>query len=127
MKQAPSVIALADMEAGPPSGTLLAHIADLPEHGGKEVIFTDGPFRTSVFIQKMDENIGVFINQCPHAGTPLNMFGDKFLNLSGKKIICRTHGALFDPITGQCVRGPCKGDYLRPVAFRIEGGAIIST
>ncbi len=126
ISKAPAPLELSELEATPPPGTVIARLDDLPEHGGKEIIFTEGRFRTSIFIQKTEASLSVFLNFCPHAGTPLNMFDEKFMDLKGKHLLCRTHGALFDPGTGKCVRGPCKGKYLRPIAHHIENGEIIS-
>lgn len=125
-KGAPSPLKLSDLEGTPPAGTLLFNIADLPEHGGKEIMFTEGQSRTSIFIQKTNDTIAVFLNHCPHAGTPLNMLGDRFLDMRGKNILCRTHGATFDREDGKCIAGPCKGRYLTPIACRVENGAVIS-
>lgn len=122
----PRPLSLDDLPAGPPAGTLIATLEDLPEHGGKDVLFSDGTVRLQIFIQRLGGEIFVFENRCPHAGTPLNMFNDKFLDVTGKKLICRTHGALFDPASGKCVRGPCKGQYLRPVAVQVRDGGIYS-
>lgn len=124
--QKPAPLFLDDTVAGPKAGTLLAKINDLPKHGGKDLLFKDGDHQTNIFIQKRGDTIQVFENRCPHAGTPLNMFGDKFMDLAGNHIICRTHGALFDVLSGKCVAGPCKGDYLRPIAFEVNGGGIFS-
>lgn len=122
----PEPLSLSDLEGTPPSGTVLLQLKDLPEHGGKEIIFTQDRFRTSIFIQQTDEAIAVFLNHCPHAGTPLNMLGDRFLDMRGQNILCRTHGATFDRTTGKCIGGPCKGKYLQAIAHRIENETIIS-
>ena len=124
----PEPLHLDDTIARPPAGTLLAQIDALPAHGGKDVLFKKGDHQINIFIQKSGEKLHVFENRCPHAGTPLNMFGDKFLSLDGAYILCRTHGALFDKVSGKCTGGPCKGDYLRPIAFEVrEDGGIYST
>ena len=125
-EQTPEPLVLSDLEGTPPPGTMLLQLTDLPEHGGKEVIFTEDRFRTSIFVQKTDDTVAVFLNHCPHAGTPLNMLGDRFLDMRGKNILCRTHGATFNRTSGKCINGPCKGEYLRPIAHRIENGAIYS-
>ena len=106
---------------------LLARLDDLPPHGGKEVVFRDGHIVLRLIVQRTGVgSAAVFENRCPHAGPPLNMFDDKFLDITGTRLICRTHGALFEMESGKCVRGPCKGDYLRPVAVTIRDGAIYS-
>lgn len=122
----PSPLQLEDVPAGPPPGTLLAHLADLPPHGGKELVFKDGPLLLRLLVQRTDSGAVVYENRCPHAGTPLNMFDDKFVDITGRRLLCRTHGALFDMEDGKCVRGPCKGDHLRAVAVEIRDNAVYS-
>jgi nitrite reductase/ring-hydroxylating ferredoxin subunit len=117
---------LEDTVAGPKAGTFLANISDLPEHGGKDIVFRDGTHQTNIFIQLHKGTVHIYENRCPHAGTPLNMIGDKFLNITKDRLICRTHGALFEIQNGNCVAGPCKGQGLRPVAFDVKDGAIFS-
>jgi len=117
---------LADRLGGPPTGTLLTQLADLPRHGGKDLLFEEEGHRLNIFIQQHGDTVHVYENRCPHAGTPLNMVGEKFLSLDGRSLLCRTHGALFAIDTGKCTRGPCKGQYLRPVAFEIKDGGVYS-
>lgn len=124
--RAPPPLALEDTAVGIPSGTLLVKLDDLPEHGGKDIVFREGTHRLQLLVQRFDGQFHVYENRCPHAGTPLNLFGDRFLDTTDKRLICRTHGALFDPLTGLCVRGPCKGDHLRAVAFEVRDGGLYS-
>ena len=122
----PAPLHLETMGTGQPAGTLLVNIQDLPTHGGKDIVFNNGDVRTNIFVQKCGDRYHVFENRCPHAGTPLNMIGDKFLSLDGAYLLCRTHGALFDKTSGKCVGGPCKGDYLRSIAFEVREGGLYS-
>lgn len=124
--RAPAPLYLEDHPAGVEPGTAIARLKDLPDHGGLALELADGDHRLRLLIQQYEGEVLVFENRCPHAGTPLNLFDDRFLDSSGGRLICRTHGALFDPVSGKCVRGPCKGDYLRPVAIEIEDGTILA-
>lgn len=124
--QKPCPLQLEDLPGGPPAGTLIARLEELPDHGGKDVLFRDGDFQVNIFVQRQDNSVHVYENRCPHAGTPLNMFGDKFLNITKDSLICRTHGALFDIASGLCTAGPCRGRYLRPVDFEVRDGALYS-
>jgi len=56
-------------------------------------------------------------NTCPHAGSPLDWIPGKFFSEDGEKIICHTHGASFDPLSGDCLSGPCERG-LYPLPFR---------
>jgi nitrite reductase/ring-hydroxylating ferredoxin subunit len=68
--------------------------------------------------------VSVYVNSCPHIGTPLDWLPDQFMSRDGKYIICATHGAAFAPTTGECLLGPCKGDYLDTVKTEIRDGVI---
>lgn len=56
-----------------------------------------------------------YINQCPHAGGPLDFEG-QIIESSGRFLMCARHGAIFEPDTGKCVGGPCRGARLTPLA-----------
>ena len=48
--------------------------------------------------------------------TELDWQPGEFFELSGTYLVCATHGALFDPASGLCVAGPCRGASLARVA-----------
>ncbi|WP_238701132.1 Rieske (2Fe-2S) protein [Mariprofundus erugo] len=59
-------------------------------------------------------------NECPHAGSPLDWIPGRFFSESGEQLVCHTHHALFDPLSGDCLSGPCpRGLYALP--FRDAG------
>jgi nitrite reductase/ring-hydroxylating ferredoxin subunit len=70
------------------------------------------------------ETVRVYLNSSPHIGTPLDWTPNKFLSHDKKFIICATHGAEFAVTDGECLRGPCRGDYLEAVAVEIRDGMI---
>ncbi len=64
--------------------------------------------------------VRAYINSCPHKGTPLETFPDRFLDETKAYLICSTHGARFNIADGLCVFGPCRGDVLEPVKLEIR-------
>jgi nitrite reductase/ring-hydroxylating ferredoxin subunit len=68
--------------------------------------------------------VHVYVNACPHIGTPLDWTPDRFLSVDGSRIVCATHGAEFRITDGECLRGPCFGERLEPVMVNIEDGTI---
>ena len=46
---------------------------------------------------------------------PLDWGDEDFLTDDKKFILCKNHGALYDPKTGLCVAGPCAGESLEKV------------
>jgi len=65
-----------------------------------------------------------YVNVCPHAGTELDWQPGDFFEASGLYLACATHGALFEPSTGLCVAGPCRGASLQPLPIRERDGQV---
>ena len=65
-----------------------------------------------------------FVNRCPHLGTELDWQPGEFFEESGLYLVCSTHGALFEPATGICVAGPCRGASLERLQVREQGGQV---
>ncbi|MDU9405712.1 Rieske (2Fe-2S) protein [Pseudomonas sp. zfem004] len=54
----------------------------------------------------------IYRNRCPHRGITLNWTPDSFLDDSASLIQCAHHGAQFLIESGECVAGPCAGEWL---------------
>lgn len=102
----------------------LCAVTDIPENGAKGFPGGEGSFSGLVAVRQGDA-VYVYENACPHVGTPLDWLPDKFLSADGRHLICATHGAEFTIATGQCVSGPCQGDYLTPVKAEVQDGLIL--
>ena len=72
------------------------------------------------FVIRFRGQIKAYRNRCPHAGSQLDWIEGDFFDETGEYLICATHGALFDPLSGKCVSGPCAGDSLEPLSIRIS-------
>ena len=48
----------------------------------------------------------------------------RYLTPDGALILCGWHGAVFEPLTGQCVGGPCAGGRLTLWPVAAEGGVV---
>ncbi|MEX2366782.1 MAG: Rieske 2Fe-2S domain-containing protein, partial [Pseudohongiellaceae bacterium] len=78
-----------------------------------------------VFAVKEYGRIYVYLNRCPHLGVPLEWQKDKFLDRDAKLIQCSTHGALFVRSTGECLQGPCRGEFLWQITSCTEDGMVL--
>lgn len=86
---------------------------DVPEGAARGVRLSEGADAIEVVVVRRNGALFAYENRCPHQGTPLETFPDKFLNSDGSLLICSTHGARFRVEDGVCVSGPCKGERLR--------------
>ena len=69
--------------------------------------------------------VHAYVNRCPHSGTELDWQPGEFFEETGLYLICSTHGALFEPGSGFCVAGPCRGASLESVVIRERGGQVM--
>ncbi len=65
-----------------------------------------------------------YLNRCAHVPIELDWMEGEFFDASGVYLICSTHGATYEPDTGHCVAGPCKGAALMPVPVTERGGNV---
>lgn len=72
-----------------------------------------------------DGHVYAYVNRCPHRWTELDWQPGHVFGNSGQFLICATHGAEFDPVTGICVAGPCVGGHLQPIAVYVEEGCVV--
>lgn len=96
------------------------------EEGGQGVRFDarQGPPAEGGFAVRYDGSVCAFVNRCPHLGTELDWQPGEFFEEAGVYLICSTHGALFEPSTGFCVSGPCRGASLQPVRAEERDGQV---
>jgi nitrite reductase/ring-hydroxylating ferredoxin subunit len=66
----------------------------------------------------------VYENLCRHIPISIDYGDNRFFTGDGQHIICQTHGAMYDPKTGLCVRGPCEGASLFKIPFQLRDGQI---
>lgn len=102
--------------------TVLCYIDDLLENTSKGFEIDTH----SLFAIKKDGQVYLYRNQCPHLGVELNWQEDQFLDMDNALIQCATHGALFIIEDGECVAGPCQGQVLTAVPFKIIDQQIVA-
>ena len=79
----------------------------------------------SAFVVNHDSQFRAYVNRCPHVGTPLDLWPNEFFAEDGRALICSTHGALYEPISGLCTAGPCVGDHLTGLPLALEGDTLV--
>ena len=101
---------------------VLCRLDELDDPGAKgfEDVAGEPPF----FVVRRGGRVFGYRNRCPHYGAPLDWRPDAFLSLERDLILCSMHGALFGIEDGVCVRGPCPGLALEPVAVDVADGEV---
>ena len=104
---------------------LICKSGDLPESGrGVRFALAPGAGEEKGFAVRYMGRACAFVNRCPHLGTELDWQPGEFFDIAGVYLVCSTHGAIFEPNTGLCVAGPCRGASLEPLAVGERGGEV---
>jgi nitrite reductase/ring-hydroxylating ferredoxin subunit len=90
------------------------------DRGGKAIRFemVQQAKKTPCFVLAFKGAIHAYVNRCPHQGTELDWLPGEVFDGDGLYLICATHGAVFEPNSGVCVGGPCKGMSLQQIQIR---------
>lgn len=99
--------------------------ADVAE-GGKGVRFpvTAGGEDRTAFVVRFHERAHAYLNRCAHVPMELDWNQGEFFESSGLYLMCATHGALYEPHTGRCAGGPCRGGRLHKIEVVEKDGKI---
>lgn len=83
-----------------------------------------GQFATG-FVIRYHGHPYAYVNQCAHVPVELDWNHGDFFTREKDFLICSTHGAHYQPETGYCVMGPCKGKNLKPIPVTEQDQKII--
>jgi nitrite reductase/ring-hydroxylating ferredoxin subunit len=104
---------------------VICRFADVTDPGARAFTIGTGDWPLRGFIVRAGQAVRGYINHCPHAGHPLDLVPHRFLTHDGALILCGSHGALFDKLSGYCIAGPCAGRSLRPIALKMAAGFVM--
>ena len=107
-----------------PANVALCAEGDIAEPGSRSFVLQIGEAFFHGFVVRKDGQVAGWVDRCPHAGFPLAMELDRYLTNDGSLILCGWHGAVFEPLNGACVGGPCAGGKLTPWPVQVVNGII---
>lgn len=67
----------------------------------------------SGFVIRFEGKAHAYVNKCAHVPVELDWKEGDFFTANKDYLICATHGAHYEPSTGECIYGPCKGKSLQ--------------
>jgi nitrite reductase/ring-hydroxylating ferredoxin subunit len=103
------------------AGEILARLEDLKRRRTIKFVFSEEGIQRHGFLVYLDGQVAAYENVCRHIPMALDYGDGEFFTAEGKHLICQTHGATYDPLTGKCIAGPCAGAGLRKLDVRIDG------
>lgn len=97
----------------------------------EEITESGSEFRVSgahgayyVMIFRQGERLVAYQNVCPHRHLSLSWAPGRFMVGEDGLLVCPHHAAVFNLDSGECLQGPCSGDFLLPVSIEIRDGQV---
>jgi nitrite reductase/ring-hydroxylating ferredoxin subunit len=75
------------------------------------------------FVVRFDGVAHAYLNRCAHVAMEMDWQPDRFFDDTGRWLLCSTHGAVYEPSTGACRGGPCRGGLVKIEV--IEQGGVV--
>jgi len=117
---------MTDAPATPqPQGLELCESEALKERGKAlsfDVLQYGQPARA--FALRFDGQPVAYLNRCAHVPTEMDWQEGEFLDGDKQYIMCSIHGAVYDPLTGQCVTGMCGRAGLHKIEVQEREGKV---
>lgn len=101
--------------------------SDALQDGGAGVRFTVERHGRAepAFAIRFGGRVHAYLNRCAHVPTELDWVEGQFFDADRRLLICATHGAVYDPSSGACLGGPCRGGRLVGVAVAEIDGEVL--
>jgi nitrite reductase/ring-hydroxylating ferredoxin subunit len=107
-----------------PKGKLVGQVGELQHGSSKKFTMKRGGRDLEALLVNFNGTHFAYVNRCPHTGITLDWVNNQFFSSDTRYLMCATHGAVFEPPTGECIWGPCVGLSLQSMPIEIADGEI---
>ncbi len=110
----------------PDAGSCFICPSDALADGGAGVRFAVQYRGRSVgaFVVRHAGAVYAYLNQCAHVPMEMDWQEGRFFDATQTWLVCATHGALYEPHSGKCVGGPCRGANLHALPVQEAHGKV---
>ncbi len=75
----------------------------------------------TAFAVRFEGRVQAYLNRCTHVAMELGSRPDRVFDDSGRWLLCHFHGAAFEPSSGACAAGPCRGGLVKIATSERDG------
>lgn len=106
------------------SGIKIARLDEVAEGQTVKFDFLRDGRQMEGFLTRFQGELVAYENRCRHLPLSLDFHDGRFFSRDGKHFICHNHNALYEPLTGLCVQGPCEGESLKRIKIELVDGEV---
>jgi nitrite reductase/ring-hydroxylating ferredoxin subunit len=99
----------------------VARVGEIAPGRSKKFVLRAGRFDVECFVVNWKGALHAYVNRCRHVTMSLDWVENRFFDETGDLLLCPTHGACYQPDTGECVFGPPVGKRLVRVPLEVRG------
>lgn len=104
--------------------TVVARVGELAPGQSKKFILRCGESEVEAFVVNHQGTLHAWVNRCCHVPMSMDWIDNQFFTEDARYVQCATHGALYEPDSGECVAGPPVGQCLTRVPLTIRDGEV---
>ncbi len=75
----------------------------------------------AAFAIRFEGQVYAYLNRCAHIPMEMDYLPNHFFDSSGQWLMCATHGATYQPQSGACRSGPCRGGLTKIETSELNG------
>ena len=98
---------------------LLASLEELKRKQTLKFTYREEGISREGFLVFFKGEVVAYENVCRHIPISLDYGDARFFNAEHTHFVCQTHGATYEPLTGECIAGPCVGASLKPLKIEV--------
>ena len=102
----------------------ICKLKDIRDRTSTKFTFKQGDLDLEGFCIRLGDQVHAYLNECAHLPMSMDWDDNEFFTEDGKRLLCKTHGAVYVPETGLCVDGPCPGRTLTRIPVKVEKGSV---
>jgi len=106
--------------------TVVARLDDLAPGETKKFLLDCAGREVEAFLLNHAGRLYAYVNRCRHIAMTMDWVENQFLTEDRAFIQCATHGACYQPTSGECVSGPPLGKFLIPVPLTIRDRDVLA-
>ena len=107
-------------------GKVVGRLAKLPHGTTKKFKLRCQGNTVEGLLVGYEDKIFAYVNRCCHISLSMDWVDNQFFTEDKRHLVCANHGATYEPTTGECIWGPCLGEFLQSVPIKIDKGNILA-